>query len=153
MDRTRLAPYQERLVGSGVRLTPQRFMVLEALTAHPGHTTADQILATVQTQYPHVNKTTVYRTLELLAELGMVAISQMGGNQATYELLEAPHHHLICKRCGVMRELPDTALNSLREFVATEHGFQPCLEHFSLFGICRDCRAADPPTALPDPLS
>ncbi len=144
MDKTRLAPYQERLVGSGVRLTPQRFMVLEALTVHPGHTTAEQILATVQAHYPHVNKTTVYRTLELLAELGMVAISQMGGNQATYELVESPHHHLICKRCGLIRELPDAALNPLREFVATEHGFQPCLEHFSLFGICQACRAGAP---------
>ena len=143
MENTRSAPYQERLIASGVRLTPQRFMVLEAIATQPGHTTAEQILARVQEHYPHVNKTTVYRTLELLSELGMVTITHLGGNQATYELRESPHHHLICKRCGVIHDLPDAALNSLRELIATEHGFQPFLEHFSLFGICQACQVAD----------
>jgi|GEM_PF-2386614 len=146
MDRTRLAPYQERLVGSGVRLTPQRFMVLAALAAHPGHTTADQILATVQIQYPHVNKTTVYRTLELLAELGMVAISQMGGNQATYELLEAPHHHLICKRCGVMRELPDAALNPCASSWRPNTASSPA---WSILVSLASAATAGPPTPRP----
>ncbi|HUS15556.1 MAG TPA: transcriptional repressor [Chloroflexia bacterium] len=140
MDNQRIAQYQEKLVASGVRLTPQRFMVREAIVAQPGHTTADQVLATVQTRYPHVNKTTVYRTLELLSDLGMVAITHMGGNQAAYELVEVPHHHLICKECGWLIDLPDATLNPLRELVEQEHGFRPCLDHFTLFGICRECR-------------
>src|SRR4051794_38933673 len=104
----KLAEYNARLEASGVRLTPQRFMVLEVLATNPGHITAAKVVAEVQKRYPHVNKTTVYRTLEMLAELGMVVVTHIGGNQYDYELVEAPHHHLICKECGSKLELPDT---------------------------------------------
>ena len=115
MSENRLTEYHAKLVASGVRLTPQRFMVLEVLAAKPGHTTADQVLTAVQERYPYVNKTTVYRTLELLTELGLAAMTHMGGNQTEYELVESPHHHLICKDCGDEIELPDSTLNPLRK--------------------------------------
>jgi Fur family ferric uptake transcriptional regulator len=139
-DIGRLAAYNAKLIASGVRLTPQRFMVLEVLAGQPGHITADKVLAGVQQRHPYVNKTTVYRTLELLSELGLVATSHLGGNQYAYELLEAPHHHLICKQCGHEIELPDTTLNTLRTIIAQEYGFRPCLDHFVLFGVCRACQ-------------
>ena len=82
-------------------------MVLEVLAAHPGHITAEKVLNAVQKRYPYVNKTTVYRTLELLTELGLASMTHMGGNQYEYELLESPHHHLICKVCGDVIELPE----------------------------------------------
>ena len=139
-DQDRLAAYQATLIASGVRLTPQRFMVLEVLAASPGHTTAERVLAGVQARYPYVNKTTVYRTLELLSDLGMVVTTHSGGNQYEYELVEAPHHHLICKECRREIELPDTALNALRHLVDQEYGFRPCLDHFVMFGVCRECQ-------------
>ena len=140
MGNERLAAYNEKLVASGVRLTPQRFMVLEVLATSAGHNTAEQILATVQRRYPYVNKTTVYRTLELLTELGLAVTTQLGGNQYEYELLDAPHHHLICKECGLKIELADSTLNPLRQLIEAEHGFRPCFDHFALFGICRTCQ-------------
>ena len=135
----RLASYNAKLIASGVRLTPQRFMVLEVLAANPGHVTAERVLAGVQARYPHVNKTTVYRTLDLLTDLGMVAMTHMGGNQYEYELVESPHHHLICKRCGHAVERPDSTLNPLRRLIEQEHGFRPCFDHFALFGLCGGC--------------
>jgi len=136
------AEVKEKLIASGVRLTPQRFMVLEALAGQPGHTTADRVLSAVQARYPYVNKTTVYRTLELLAELGLVAISHTG-SQSEYELIESAHHHLICKECGTVIELADSALDPLRALVEQEHGFRPCLNHFTLFGVCGACQAQE----------
>lgn len=146
--RERLAAYNERLLASGVRLTPQRFMVLEVLASQPGHTTADKILAGVQQRHPYVDKTTVYRTLELFSQLGLVATIHMGGNQYEYELLETPHHHLVCRECRQEIELPDRVLNSLREEVAREYGFRPYLDHFVLFGVCRACQ--DPASLAPE---
>ena len=140
----RLQRYNARLAASGVRLTPQRFMVLEALAAYQGHTTADKIAVGVHARYPNVNKTTVYRTLELMTALGIVAMTHRGG-QTEYELLDSPHHHLICKECGVQIELPDATLNPLREAIGREHGFRPCFDHFALFGVCRDCQAKETP--------
>src|SRR5947209_5599433 len=140
----RLRRYNAQMAASGVRLTPQRFMVLEALLAHPGHTTAEAILAGVQARYPNVNKTTVYRSLELLRALGMVAITHSSG-QMEYELVDSPHHHLVCKECGVQIELPDATLNPLRELIGREHGFRPCFDHFALVGVCRECQAHEVP--------
>jgi Fur family ferric uptake transcriptional regulator len=140
MSENRLTEYHEKLVASGVRLTPQRFMVLEVLAAHPGHITAEQVLTAVQQRYPYVNKTTVYRTLDLLTGLGLASMTHMGGNQYEYELLESPHHHLICKVCGEVIELPDSTLNPLRSLIEQEHGFRPYLDHFALFGVCRACQ-------------
>ncbi|HMA35267.1 MAG TPA: Fur family transcriptional regulator [Chloroflexia bacterium] len=140
MPSERLLQYNARLAASGVRLTPQRFMVLEVLAASPGHTTADKVLGGVQARYPYVNKTTVYRTLELLTALGMVAMIDAGGAQTEYELLDAPHHHLICKRCGLQIELPDATLNPLRQLIEREHNFQPSFDHFALFGVCQACQ-------------
>lgn len=142
-DPDRLAHYRARLLSSGVRLTPQRFMVLEVLAAQPGHTTAERVLAGVQDRHPYVNKTTVYRTLELLTELGLVATIHAENNQYAYELVDAPHHHLLCRHCGHEIELPDAALDPLRRLVAAEYGFQPCLDHFVMYGVCRECQADD----------
>jgi len=141
MSAPALAAARERLVTSGVRLTPQRFMVLEALAGASGHTTADRILATVQTRYPYVNKTTVYRTLDLLADLGLVAVTHTNTSQTQYELIESRHHHLVCRTCGLVIELPDSTLNPLRAQVEREHGFRPYLDHFTLVGVCRACQA------------
>src|SRR5437867_468704 len=96
----RVAECRNKLVSSGAHMTKQRMLVLEVLAAGSGHMTANQVLGAVQSHYPKVNKTTVYRTLDLLIELGVVAMTHMGGNQGIYELLGSPHHHLICKECG-----------------------------------------------------
>ncbi len=142
-DHTRLERYNAKLIASGARLTPQRFMVLEVLATHTGHITADNVLMAVHQHYPHVNKTTVYRTLELLSELGLVTSTHLDGTAVKYELVDRRHHHLLCKRCGLNLELPDAAMDTLREPIAGEYGFQPCFDHFALFGVCRACQDRD----------
>lgn len=136
----RLAQYKERLVARGVRLTRHRLQVLEALASSSGHTTAGKVLAAVQQRYPQTNKTTVYRTMDLLTDLNLVATSHMDGHKYKYELLQAPHHHLICKECGTEIELSDAALTPLRQLIQNEHGFLPCFDHFVLYGVCSACQ-------------
>lgn len=138
----RLEPYNKQLIAHGIRLTPQRLMVLEVLIEHAGHITADKVLTAVQQQYPYMNKTTVYRTLELLCDVGLVAMTHLDGTAAIYELLDGRHHHLICKRCRQDVELPDTALDPLREMIAHDYGFHPSFDHFALFGVCHECQDA-----------
>jgi Fur family ferric uptake transcriptional regulator len=135
----RVTYYNEKLLAHGVRLTPQRMMVLDVLACTPGHITADRVLTAVQARYPYVNKTTVYRTLDLLGELGLVATAAGEAGQE-YELVDERHHHLVCKRCGYQAELPDSTLNPLRDLIEHEHGFQPVFDHFTLFGLCAACR-------------
>ena len=132
---------QEVLRRSGQRMTPQRMMVLSALSEHEGHITAETILDLVRPDYPYINLSTVYRTLDLLIELGLVAETDLGGGVRQFELMGSrPHHHLICQRCGSTIEIGDETLQPLRERLQTRYDFEPRMDHFAIFGICHQCR-------------
>lgn len=125
---------------AGQRLTPQRMMVLSVLSEQGGHMSAEEILALVRQEYPYLNLSTVYRTLDLFMELGMVAQTDLGEGVRQFELVGShPHHHLICRRCGGAIEVSDDLLGPLRRTLQEQFGFAACMEHFAIFGICRAC--------------
>jgi len=128
------------LRAKGYRLTPRRLMVVEVLAEHGGHLTVEDILCEVRARHPGTNKTTVYRTLELLQELGVVVMTDMGGGRLEYELLSRPHHHLICERCHERIEVEDRFLEPLRTSLLQNYGFLTNLDHFALWGVCPGCR-------------
>lgn len=141
----------ERLRRLGIRVTPQRLLVLEALT-QGGHRTADEVQQWVATRYPGMNLATVYRTLDMLTEVGLVAQTDLGGGAASYELVgDSPHHHLICVTCGQMTEIGDETIGDLRTRLLATHGFQMRSRHLAIFGLCHVCRTAeDEPSTEPD---
>ncbi len=142
---TRLDPKVEdinrELQAHGHRLTPRRLGVVEVLSAQDGHLTGEEILERVKRRHPSTDKTTVYRTLELLSNLGMVVVTDMGSGRMEYELTSHPHHHLICERCNTRIEVADSVFEPLREKLLQEYGFYTNLDHFALFGICPSCKA------------
>lgn len=128
-----------QLKARGYRLTPRRLMVVEVLASHGGHMTVEEILAHVAARHPSTNKTTVYRTLELLSSLGMVVTTDLGMGRLEYELQNHPHHHLICEKCHARIEVEDSLLEPLRVSLLKHYGFTTNLDHFALFGVCPDC--------------
>ncbi|HEX7103312.1 MAG TPA: Fur family transcriptional regulator [Nitrolancea sp.] len=138
-----LAALQEALRNSGQRLTPQRMMVLSALSEQENHVTAETLLDLVRLEYPYINLSTIYRTLDLLVELGLVAETDLGGGVREFELVGAhPHHHLICQRCGHTVEIGDETLQPLRDRLQSHYGFEARMDHFAIFGVCQTCREA-----------
>jgi Fur family transcriptional regulator, ferric uptake regulator len=130
-----------RLRALRVRVTPQRLLVLEALAAHGGHMTAEAVMRWAAPRATGLNLATVYRTLELLVSLGLVAQTDLGGEATAFELVgPAPHHHLVCERCGAVIEMADTVFQSLRADVLRRYGFEAQSRHIALFGVCRDCQ-------------
>lgn len=129
-----------RLRQIGQRPTPQRMMILGVLAEQGRHLTAEAIYDQVQREYPSINLSTVYRTLETFRDHGLVSETDLGGGVRQFELLDRPHHHLICLRCGDIQELPAAALDPLQEQLRATHGFQARLDHLAIFGRCRDCR-------------
>ena len=126
--------------GKGYRMTPQREMILEAIHAE-GHITADDIYQRVRAKSPAVNLATIYRTLELLKELGIVTAINAGSGSIHYELAgEQPHHHLVCEGCGQAIELDCDVLLPLEEELCRRYGFQMNLNHLALFGLCPKCQ-------------
>lgn len=130
----------ERLRRHGVRVTPQRLFVLEALERNSGHMTAEEIMQWASRRYPALNLATVYRTLDLLTEIGLVAQTGLGGGAAAFELVgDSPHHHLACERCGGVIEMDETLLEGLRAEALRVYGFHARPRHLAIFGLCRPC--------------
>ena len=139
----RVAEIDRELRARGHRFTPRRLMVVEVLSRHEGHLTGEEILAQVRHKHPSTDKTTVYRTLELLSGLGMVVVTDMGSGRMEYELSSNPHHHLICERCDTRIEVEDSFFEPLRDRLWKQYGFCTNLAHFALFGVCPACKAQE----------
>ena len=128
----------ERLRAVGQRVTPQRLVILGTFRAGE-HLSADEVYARVEHLLPAVNRSTVYRTLELFRDLGLVSETDLGGGVRRFELLDGRHHHLICQVCGGILELDDALVAPLRAAIRERHGFAAGIDHLALFGRCASC--------------
>ncbi len=129
-----------KLIELGYRLTPQRMMVLSAIESSDRHISAEEIFTQVVAKYAHVNISTVYRTLELLKRLGLVTETDLGGGRVRYHSAEkGHHHHLICRECGAIIDLEESALSPLKETLLREYKFVADLRHLGIFGRCVKC--------------
>src|SRR4030042_5592334 len=129
----------------GYPLTPQRMMILAAIYEREGHVTAEAIHERVTQQYPFVDISTVYRTLQLLKKLRLVTETDLGEGVVEYELRErGRHHHLVCRQCGKTAPLDHSYLKPLAGRLEEAYGFQADLEHFAIFGLCSRGREGPP---------
>jgi Fur family ferric uptake transcriptional regulator len=129
----------DALRARGLRLTAQRQLVLEAV-ATLGHATPDQVHAAVSRTAAGVNITTVYRTLELLEELGLVTHAHLSHGAVTYHAVgEQQHVHLVCQACGGVAEVPPGVLDHTVRALEHERGFLVDVGHVALFGLCARC--------------
>ncbi len=132
--------WDEQLRARGYRVTPQRQLVLEAV-ARLDHATPEEIGAQVQQTARGVNISTIYRTLELLEQIGMVTHTHLGHGAPTYHLAtHAEHVHLVCGDCGGVTEIGPDAIRALITVLDERHGFETDVGHFTIFGRCANCR-------------
>lgn len=137
--------FLQQLHERGFRLTPQREMILSVLHDIEGFATAEEIYGRVQNISSSVDISTVYRTLDLLQEFGLVACVDAGDEQRRYELLgiHGPHLHLVCQACGQVMGADLDVAQTLAERLKAEYGFEAALDHLSIPGLCADCAAAN----------
>ncbi len=129
----------QRLRSVGQRVTAQRLVILGALQPNE-HISADEVLSRVERRLPAVNRSTVYRALELFRDLGLVSETDLGGGVRQFELIEAErHHHLICHGCGAVDAFDDALLTPLRDALQERHAFLPTIDHLAVFGWCAAC--------------
>jgi Fur family transcriptional regulator, ferric uptake regulator len=134
--------WKAALRAQGYRLTPQREMVLRAVE-HLGHATPDEILAEVRKDSAAVNISTVYRTLELLEELGLVRHAHLTDRAPTYHSTASPTHvHLVCRGCGGVTEVAPEVVEPMTGTLRDRYGFTTDVGHLTVFGTCRDCAKA-----------
>ncbi len=133
------AELQRELRARGYRLTPQRQLVLDAVR-RLGHSTPDRLATEVQRTAPSVNITTIYRTLELLEQLGLVRHTHLDHGAPTYHPAEDEHLHLVCRSCGDVVEESTGLVADLVQRLAAERGFAVDVGHITFFGKCAECR-------------
>lgn len=125
-----------------LHLTAQRQAVCEAVFGCPGHICAEHVLSIVTKNRPDLrtNKTTVYRTLDLLVEMGLVIEHKTAAGPAQYEPASRGHHgHLLCRHCGTLANLDPGFAESLQGLARSKLGFQLDLVSYPIVGICPGC--------------
>lgn len=126
---------------SGGRITTAR----RALIAHlyggdDHHVTAEDLAAAVQAEHPDVHLSTVYRTLEALEHLDVVARLDLGPGPAVFHLVDHAHHHLVCTTCGSVTEAAADVIVSLAAVLDERYGFAAAPHRLTISGRCRACR-------------
>jgi len=133
-------PFAEKLQARGFRMTPQRHAILHILKQSGGHLSPAQVYERARESVPGVTETTVYRTLEFLAENGIIASASAGNGHLAYELTQSDHHHLICRVCGQEVEIAHARLQSLLADLEASTGYRSIGNHITFFGICPACQ-------------
>ena len=123
----------------GHKLTPQRQMILGMIYSTHAHLTAEEIFEYVKPRIPGVNKSTIYRTLELLEELGCVFKSELGDRLIYHHAEEGRHHHLVCRACGKSIDCDEGLFSSVERTVKEKHDFHLVIKHVVMSGLCHDC--------------
>ncbi|MCO6452726.1 MAG: transcriptional repressor [Caldilineales bacterium] len=135
------AALAEAVVAGGFRLTPARRVVIECLVDSGGHISADDLAARVRDAAPQVGRMTVFRTLEMLNELGLVRPIYQGTGAAHYVLMsEGSHHHLICRHCHRVIDFDTCGAGELAKRLGEEFGFEVQSHMLEVYGVCGDCR-------------
>jgi Fur family ferric uptake transcriptional regulator len=120
-----------------MRMTPQRQRVLDAVRQLE-HATPDQVSDAV----PEVDLTTVYRTLETLEQIGLLAHTHLGHGAPSYRLAEDDHIHVVCHHCNAVVDVPAGLVEDLDRQLRADRGFRLDRSHLTIFGTCADCQAA-----------
>ena len=128
-------------------ITRQRDVVARAVLLSDEHLSVDAIQRRLQEQGERVGLATIYRTLDVLVESGLVRAHDFGEGFKRYEPMPAQtdHEHLICERCGQVVEFQNERLERMLPIIADEHAFQHARHRVEIYGVCRECRQRDLP--------
>ncbi len=145
-DNITMEVLKERLQARQHKLTTQRRIVLEVFLTHPSqHLSAEDVYGILRGQSLDIGLATVYRSLELLANLGILQKMEFGDGCSRYEIgTMTPdahqHHHLICMKCGKVEEFPDDLMDDLEKDVAKKTHFRIVDHQVKFFGYCKECQ-------------
>lgn len=128
---------------AGVRLTTPRRAVIEALLVLDMHPTADDLVAEVGRRYPDIHRSTVYRTLDALSEVGIVNHVHLGFGGAAYHLVGTHDHlHVVCSSCDMVTHADVSTLDEAKSAILALTGFEINPGHFAIPATCPDCQHA-----------
>jgi Fur family ferric uptake transcriptional regulator len=121
-------------------MTPQRRAIVAEIMRTRGHISPTALARKVQGEMPGVNASTVYRTLSLLEEVGVLSHAHLESGAEYHRAEEAGHVHLTCSNCGAEDDLSMEEAEALSNLIERHRQFLPDLTHFAISGLCAECR-------------
>jgi Fur family ferric uptake transcriptional regulator len=127
-----------------MRTSSVDLIILETLSKEHAHLTSHEVYEHIRSQLPAVNASTVYRSLERLANAGKISISDMGTGSEVFEsLIDGMHHHLVCQNCGKVITIGHEEVKDFFAAIQQKNKFVIQTNHLILFGVCEQCRAKE----------
>lgn len=123
----------------GRRVTTCRRALLAELVRTSEHVTADDLAERVRERHPDIHRSTIYRSLSDLEDLGIVDHVHLGHGRAVYHLADDAHQHVVCEACGYVMEVPDEIFEPLERALRDDFGFELLPGHFAVVGRCAAC--------------
>lgn len=138
---SKVSQLSKALQAGGYRVTRARQAIFRALVESGGHVSADDIVASVRREEPSVGRMTVYRTLDLLRQLGLVQPVYQGTGAAHYVLMdEGHHHHLVCSNCDRVVEFDECMAQEMAKALGERFEFEIQGHLLEFYGLCAECR-------------
>ena len=134
--------FRDFLRKKGLKFTPERSIILKNIISLNKHIDADEFYEYLAKKKKHPSRASVYRTLPLLEEAGLLSKSFRFQNKVTYEyILGREHHdHLLCVKCGKIIEFRNNKIEKLQDEVCKKHNFKPIFHRLIIRGLCEDCQ-------------
>lgn len=128
--------YVKLLKENSIKITPQRLEILKYLDGHRTHPTVEQIYTELKEKTPSLSKTTVYNSLEILRDHGLIQSITISGSESRYDFKHDMHHHFLCKKCGEITDI-DIECPNLGKMLECGHNVEEVHGYFK--GICKKC--------------
>ena len=134
--------FQKFLKDHQYKQTGERYAILDEIEKMNNHFEADDLVMRLRQQGKRISRATVYRTLHLLEDCGIVRRVRFGENHNHFELSleEANHAHLICTECGSIVEFEDSKLANVQETICSQYGYLPVRRMVEIYGVCPKCQ-------------
>ena len=128
--------YVELLKEKQIKITPQRLEILKYLDGHRTHPTVDEIYLELKEKNPALSKTTVYNSVDILRDHGIIQSLTISGSEQRYDYKHGMHHHFLCKKCGEIIDI-DVVCPNLGKMLECGHNVEEVHGYFK--GICKKC--------------
>jgi Fur family peroxide stress response transcriptional regulator len=129
----------KKLHSKGYKVTPQRLAICKLLLSSKDHPSADQIYQEVKKQYPTISLATVYFTLDLLKDLGLVQELGFSDRSSRYDPNTSPHINVICPKCGKIYDYETASAKKLWSQIVAEMSFTPLRQRLDIYTLCNKC--------------
>lgn len=132
-----------KLKANNIRITPQRYGILEYLIEHDSHPTADEIYKALSDRFPSMSVATVYNNLRLFTEIGFVKEMRFGDASSRFDFATTEHYHAVCENCGKVEDIYYPGLEDVESVTADLTGFKITHHRLEIYGLCMDCQNLD----------